>query len=254
MSDTSVVPLRTGAKITGIIPTNIEEVFRLATAISKSGMAPRGMDKPEQLTVAILHGLEIGLPPMMSINKIAVVNGRPTLWGDAVPALLWAKGFKLREWADDTTAYCEVTRPDQTKIERSFSEVDARKAGLWGKAGPWTQYPGRMLQMRARGLASRDGAADALSGLYLAEEMQDAPPIDLTPRKTSAAAKRDGTNETFNEIVAAVQHAPTLEVLEQIPALYADEVGTLPQRWHDLYEGEYETRLLQLGGTRQAAE
>ena len=68
----AVVPLRTGGRVAGIVPTSIEEVFRLATAISKSGMAPRDMGTPEKLTVAILHGLEIGIPPMMAINKIAV--------------------------------------------------------------------------------------------------------------------------------------------------------------------------------------
>jgi len=72
--------------------------------------------------------------------------------------------------------------------------------------------------------------------------------------KSSSAAKKDGTDEVFNEIVRNVKSAPTLSHLEQIPTLYADEIGTLPQRWHDLYEGEYETRFIQLGGKSQAAE
>jgi hypothetical protein len=72
--------------------------------------------------------------------------------------------------------------------------------------------------------------------------------------KSSASAKRDGTTETFNEILRAVKGAPTLDVLEQIPTLYADDIGTLPRAWHDVYEGEYETRLLHFGGKPQAAE
>ena len=43
-----------------------------------------------------------------------------------------------------------------------------------------------MLQMRARGYACRDGAADVLSGLYLAEEIQH-PARDVTPVITSDA-------------------------------------------------------------------
>lgn len=72
--------------------------------------------------------------------------------------------------------------------------------------------------------------------------------------KSSYAAKKDGTDAVFNEIVAAVKNAPTLDHLEQIPSLYAEEIGTLPRRWHDLYEGEYETRMLQLNPRREAAE
>jgi hypothetical protein len=89
--------LRAGGKVTAIIPQSVEEVFRLATAIAKSGLAPSTMRTAEQITIAIMHGAEIGLPPMQAVQRIAVVNGRPTIWGDAVPALLLSRGFKLDE-------------------------------------------------------------------------------------------------------------------------------------------------------------
>lgn len=204
---TNVVALKAGGQIAGIVPQSFEDVYRVARCISESGLAPTGMQTPEQVTVAIMTGLELGLPPMFAIQKIAVINGRPALWGDAIPALLWARGFKLHEWfegSDDESliAHCEVTRPDGEKIKRSFGSADAKAAGLWqtqakvkrkGKDGswyekdndsPWFRFKRRMLQMRARGYASRDGAADALSGLYLAEEL-DEPMRDVTPAKST---------------------------------------------------------------------
>lgn len=253
MSDATVPALITGRKATGIVPTSIEEVFRLAQAVAKSGLAPATMKTPEALTVAIMHGLEIGLPPMMAIQKIAVVNGRPTLWGDAVPALLWARGFKLREWMSDLAqpaAFCEVTRPDGTKIERCFSETDARKAGLWGKAGPWAQYPGRMLQMRARGLAARDGAADALSGLYLQEELDGGEltvvPIE-TKRKSSAEAKRDGTFETFKAFDAAILDMQDASSLLAWRRANDETWKQLPGRWAAELNGAYYYKMKDLG-------
>jgi hypothetical protein len=183
----NLVQLRAGNAIAPIVPTTIDEVFRLANGISKSGLAPKGMSRPEQISIALMTGLELGLPPMQAVQRIAVINGRPTIWGDALPALLWARGFKIEEDVSDDGARCTITRPDGSKIVRTFTEKDARKAGLWGKAGPWTQYPQRMLQMRARGFAARDGAADVLSGVYLAEEMQDAEMKDVTPAKAVAA-------------------------------------------------------------------
>jgi hypothetical protein len=187
----NLVQLRAGNAIAPIVPTTIDEVFRLANGIAKSGLAPKGMSTSEQVSIALMTGLELGLPPMQAIQRIAVVNGRPTLWGDALPALLWARGFKIEEEVSDDGARCTIIRPDGTKITRTFTEKDARKAGLWGKAGPWTQYPQRMLQMRARGFAARDGAADVLAGLYLAEEMQDAEMKDITPAKPAQAALPD---------------------------------------------------------------
>lgn len=239
MSENNLVTLSSGGAVAGIIPQNIEDVFRLAKAISLSGLAPNTMKTAEQITVAILTGLEIGLPPMFALQKIAVVNGRPALWGDALPALLWSRGFKLREWTENDVAHCEVTRPDGSTIERTFSDADAKAAGLLGKAGPWTQYKPRMRSMRARGFACRDGAADVLGGLYVAEELEG---IETAPvRKSSASAKRDGTTERFNalraEIVAATgQRDVLLKIKEDNQA----EWDAMPTRWNELLNDEYE--------------
>jgi hypothetical protein len=241
-----VVPLRAGGRVTAIIPQNVEEVFRLATAIAKSGLAPSTMRTPEALTVAILHGAEIGLPPMLAVQKIAVVNGRPALWGDAVPALLLSKGFRIDETVsgddDERAATCTVTRPDGVKITRKFSVSDAKLAGLWGKAGPWKQYPDRMLMMRARGYAARDGAADVLAGLYIAEEIQD---IDTTPtskRKSSAESKRDGTTERFNQIRAEIARATTADDIDRIEATHEAEIATMAVRWAEIINDELAAR------------
>jgi hypothetical protein len=247
----NVVALQSGGKIAGIVPQTMEDVFRLAKAVALSGLAPQGMKTPEQLTVAILHGLELGLPPMQSIQRIAVVNGRPTVWGDAIPALLQSRGFKLREsmsgGAETRCATCEIERPDGQKIVRQFSKADACTAGLWGKAGPWKSYPDRMMQMRARGYAARDGAADVLAGLYLREEVEDdssaiTPAIDVTPSRP-ALVLPDIPDE------APADPPPTLdeardEILEHMRTVYDD------LDWSEL-EGDYDAKYDELHGGQQ---
>lgn len=169
-----------GARLMAIVPTTMDEAYRLAKAICLAGMAPKGLDKPESCMVAIMHGMEIGLTPLTALQRIAVVNGRPTIWGDGAMSLVRASGLceYVRERIEGTgearAAVCEAQRrgePDP--IVRTFSVADAKRAGLWGKSGPWTQYPDRMLQMRARAFALRDGFADVLGGLYLREEMDE---------------------------------------------------------------------------------
>lgn len=240
--ENSIVPLRNGGAVAGIIPQSIDEVLRLAQGIAKSGLAPSTMNTAEKITVAILTGLEIGLPPMFALQKIAVVNGRPALWGDALPALLWSRGFKIREWTEGDTAHCEVTRPDGSSIERTFSDADAKAAGLLGKSGPWTQYKSRMRSMRARGFACRDGAADVLGGLYVAEELDG---IEAVPaRKSSASAKRDGTTERFNEIRAEIIDATGQRAaLTLIKEKYAEEWAAMPSRWSEILDNEFEDAL-----------
>ena len=236
--------LRAGGKVTAIIPQSVEEVFRLATAIAKSGLAPSTMRTAEQITIAIMHGAEIGLPPMQAVQRIAVVNGRPTIWGDAVPALLLSRGFKLDERVagdgDERAAVCLVIRPDKSMIERRFSVADAKAAGLWGKIGPWKSYPDRMLQMRARGFAARDGAADVLAGLYIAEEVQD---IDVTPRrKSSAECKRDGTDKRLEQIRGEIAAAKTVGDIDRIEANHEADIATMATRWAEIVNDELAAR------------
>jgi hypothetical protein len=172
---------------------------------------------------------------MFSINKIAVVNGRPTLWGDAIPALLWGAGFKIRETMsgdnDHRAATCEIVRPSGDVVTRSFGVKDARKAGLWGKQGPWTQYPDRMLAMRARGFCARDAAADVLGGLYLKEEIEeDAPAFDEPARKSAYRARKDGDFEVFK---AAVDKCTSEAELDDVARSYSGTLATMPRKWED---------------------
>jgi hypothetical protein len=149
--------------------------------MSKSQLVPTAYrNKPEDILVCIQHGSELGLKPLQALNTIAVINGRPTLYGDGLPALLWGSGLleELEEYmegeGDRLTAVCRLKRKgSEIPILRTFSVQDAKAAGLWAKSGPWSQYARRMLQMRARSWAARDGFADVLRGLHVREEVQD---------------------------------------------------------------------------------
>lgn len=183
-------PLIAGARPRAIVPADIDQVWRFASLVAKSGMAPRDMQKPETITVAIMHGLEVGLTPLMALQRIAVINGRPSIWGDGAMGLVRASGLcefvfeAVTGEGERMIGVCRVKRKgEKEQIERTFSVDDAKKAGLWGKQGPWQQYPKRMLQMRARAFALRDLFADVLGGLYIAEELEGLDePKDVTPR------------------------------------------------------------------------
>jgi hypothetical protein len=104
-------------------------------------------------------------------------DGRPALWGDAVIALVRGSGLldSIHEEITADVATCTVKRRGEPPASRSFSVEDAKRAGLYGKQGPWQQYPKRMLQMRARAWALRDVFPDVLRGVHVAEEAQDMP-------------------------------------------------------------------------------
>ena len=186
-------PITAGAQVAALVPQTLDEAFRVSQAIAASGLAPRGLEKPEQIMVAIMAGAELGFAPFQSLQSFAVVNGRPTLWGDGLVAVVRRNGCTIREWHEGETAFCEVTRPDTGEtIRRQFSQADAAKAGLAGKTGPWQQYPQRMRAMRARAWAVRDGCADMLRGFQIAEEVADYVEVTATragPETTGMRAR-----------------------------------------------------------------
>lgn len=190
----SLVPVTMGQG--GVLrPSNLTEAIEVAKLMAHSGMVPKQYEgNPGAVLVAIQMGAELGLSPLSSIQNIAVINGRPSLWGDAVLALVVSdpRCEDVVESLDEKTmtATCMVKRVGRTPIERTFSMGDAKTAGLAGKQGPWSQYPKRMLQQRARGFALRDAFPDKLRGIISSEEAGDfvhiaAEPLDVTEQEPS---------------------------------------------------------------------
>ena len=180
----------------GLALASFDDAFRFSQMVSKSEFAPKDFrGKPESCMLAIQAGSEVGLSPMQSLQSIAVINGRPTIWGDAAMALVQSSPVceYIKEYVegdgDALVAVCEAKRkgyPSPTVVR--FSVADAKKAGLWGKSGPWQQYPARMLTLRARGFALRNAFADALRGLITAEEARDYPTDDSLVKSVTQVA------------------------------------------------------------------
>lgn len=192
-------PVRMGER--GLVLTSLDDLWRFATAVAKSGLAPKGMDKPETVLVAIQLGMELGLAPMAALQNIGVINGKPGIYGDAALALVRGSGLcesYTQRWegqGDKRKAVVVSKRVGSEPLTHEFSVEDAKRAGLWGKQGPWSQYPDRMLLFRARGFNLRDNFGDVLKGLHTSEELQDyasAPP--LTPPAPGRHSLRNGAH------------------------------------------------------------
>jgi hypothetical protein len=215
----------------GLALQSFDDAFRFAKMVAASDFAPKDFKgKAESCLLAIQHGSEVGLSPMQSLQSIALINNRPTLWGDAALALVQSSPAceYVREYiegdGDNMAAVCEVKRrgyPSPNVVR--FSVADAKKAGLWGKAGPWQQYPGRMLSLRARGFALRNTFADALRGLITAEEAQDYPaepvaretprePVQVRPKFDQPAA----TETPEQKARHAIQRVTTIEQCDRL--------------------------------------
>jgi hypothetical protein len=223
------------------IPTSIDDAMKLADTLSRSSMVPKAYQgKPEDILVATIWGKEIGLATMQALQNIAVINGKPSVYGDAMMALVQASPVcdGVEESLEDEgtpnpVAICVAKRKGRAPVTVRFSVEDAKRAGLWGKQGPWQAYPKRMLQMRARGFALRDAYPDVLKGLISIEEAQDypeetkRPPKDITPRNPldalaapvqAPAAVEFTQPDVETGEVQVVDHPPFEELATEPPA------------------------------------
>lgn len=160
---------------------------RMAGAFFRSGMVPKSYKSAEQVFVGMEFACQIGLPPLLGLRNIAVINGMPSLWGD-LPLGLCMKTGELEVFEEfffdkdyETISFqnknlnkeifgalCRVGR-NRSLIETWFTIKDAETAGLLKKEGTWQTYRRRMLQMRARSQALKDNFPDVLSGVSIAE-------------------------------------------------------------------------------------
>lgn len=185
---------------------NYAAVLDFTGQLVQAGMAPKNKTA-QQCAISIVLGMQVGLPPLSALQNVAVINNMPCVWGDAADGLVKASG--LEEWSDCTeqgtgedftVAYTTKRKGNKNPVTRTFGYRDAKAAGLWGKAGPWTQYPKRMMFHRARSWALRDLYADVLKGLRIAEEEMDRPvPIPPKDVKVSDPPYADGGEKQGKE-------------------------------------------------------
>jgi hypothetical protein len=261
------------AGVLPIIPTTIEEAQRYASGLIQAGIVPDafkfGWKEAKERTdikegdvnaplvlMGVLKSMEIGVPPQTGLAGLLPLNGRFAVWGDLASGLVQRGGqvanqivqrvghafdpnTPLGEWPDDYGYEVRYWRKGQEApyIGR-FTVRDAKRANLWmnTKKQPWVLYPDRMLFNRARAFPLRDGFADALMGLSIAEEVMDTMPSVEEERRVETkrlSALTDDEPETASEAageppVAEGSEAPAETENAPQPATEAADGETKP--------------------------
>lgn len=204
------------------------------------------------LLMVLQMGKEIGMSQMMSIQQIIPVNGLMSVKGDGAKALIMASG-KCAEWkewingeGDNLTAYVSAKRKDTGEsITRSFSVMDAKRAGLWIdqaavqrndrlKYSPWFKYGNRMLRYRGLGFLCRDLFGDVLQGISIEEEARDID-VDISKSQSETGVKVDVTAGEKNENLekAATKATKSKAVTSEQPAAKKENVEAKAEEIQD---------------------
>lgn len=240
------------SNVRGIQITSVEDAARLAEGFVRSGMVPEAFkvktEKRDErgnlvepvdwqattsrVMIAIIKGIEVGLPPITAMEWIIPVNNRSCIWGDGALALIENSGlleakkeylegdFKTDTWK----AVCILKKKDRMEpIVREFTWKMAKDAGLTTKGKAWPSYPGRMLQMRARAWAMRDEFSEVLQGLHIAEEQQDVVDSQNVPLPMKEVQQDEFTMKALAHQPAATFDFSLLGVAKNEPVLVQQE-------------------------------
>lgn len=179
----------------------IRPITILAQQIAETSFVPKGLRGDAPATAAaILHGRELGLPPMTSLAGIHMIEGKPSVAAEILRSLVLAAGHEI-EVEETTSARC-VLRGRRRGTERwtrvEWTIDQARAAGLTSKDN-WRKHPRTMLQARASSELCRLVFPDVCHGMGAAEELQDdadtgdSAPAAEQPKTTVSRARRSTT-------------------------------------------------------------
>ena len=188
----------TGAQFAlGLEPSNMGEMFKLATLVSESGMFK--MSTPSMAVMSMMTGRELGLPAMTSLRAIHCIPGKdgslmPCLSAELKESLARAhpavEYIRMKESTDTRCIYVGK-RKDMTEVYEATWDIErAQKAGLLDRGADekaksmnnWNRFPRAMLRARARAeIASIVEPAAAL-GIPTREELEDDRALTIDPR------------------------------------------------------------------------
>lgn len=172
MSENSIVPFNPEASL---------KMIPIAERLCKSGLYQQ-FKTPESVFAIIQYGSELGIGPMMSLQNINLISGKPLANGQILLSLAINRGVKYKV-IENSEQKCTInfTR-NGSEVTSSFTIEEAKKAGLCNKDS-WKNYPKAMLFWRASTQGIRMIAPDAIMGLYMPDEIEDVSDIKVGPEQ-----------------------------------------------------------------------
>lgn len=171
-------------------PTQAEwnTINTIAVTLKNGGVLPKGIDTVQKMVVVLQAGREIGLQPIEALNSLYFVNGKVSLYGEAVPMQIMRAGHQII-WGkcDKNEATVTIKRGDNgNEMTQTFTMDEAKERGYTSNA-LYQKFPENMLKWRVLGMVSKFIAPDALRGIGIKEDME----VEVVENGSKFANKKD---------------------------------------------------------------
>lgn len=186
------IPTQTQTKLashtdTGII-SDFRQYFKMASELCKADIIPQAYKgKVADTAIAIDMANRMGVSPMMVMQSMYVVKGKPSWSGQACLSFIRAKFTDVKviyvgtKGTDDRGCYVKATDKDGDVLEGTTVTMAMAKAEGWyskkdkygNETSKWQTMPEQMLAYRAASFFARVHCPETLMGVQVEGEVED---------------------------------------------------------------------------------
>lgn len=171
------------AKPTGGFIESFRESYKLASVLAKSSLVPQQYQgKTEDCALAIDMADRMGVSPLMVMQSLYVVKGKPSWSGQACMSFIKAKYgdaqpvYTGQRGTDTRGCLVRVVKPDGEVIEGTEVTIGMAKAEGWTSNSKWRNMPEQMLAYRAASFFAKVYCPEILMGVAVEGEVEDTLP------------------------------------------------------------------------------
>ena len=168
------------AKPQGGFIESFRESYKLASVFAKSSLVPQQYQgKTEDCAIAVDMAERMGVTPLMVMQNLYVVKGKPSWSGQACMSFIKAKYgdaapiYTGERGTDSRGCYVRVRTPEGEIIEGTEVTIGMAKAEGWMNNSKWKNMPELMLAYRAAAFFARVYCPEILMGVQVEGEVED---------------------------------------------------------------------------------
>lgn len=197
-------------------PDAFQNIFNIGKMFAASSLVPQAYQgKPMDCTIAVDMANRMGVSPMMVMQNLYVVQGKPQWSGQACTSMIMASGkfknvhhvYTGTRGTDDWGCYLEAERVESGEVVRG-AEVTIKMAKdekWYDKNGSkWKTMPELMLAYRASAFFARVFIPNSLMGCSVEGEVEDIAkqplPVAPNPMMDNEQLQKEAS-EVFDNVV-----------------------------------------------------
>ena len=181
------------------------QLLRAAQMLSQTSIIPQSyQNKPQDCFVAIEMANCMGVSPMVVMQNMYVVKGKPSWAGQACTMLINSCGkfkdvkhiYTGEKGKPNRGCYVTATRiSDGSQVDGVEVTMQMAQSEGWTSNSKWRNMPELMLAYRASAFFARVYCPEAMMGVQTAEEVYDADSTPINAATSLTAALKGETEE-----------------------------------------------------------